>query len=735
MKTLKAIRPKARSLAMMLPLALLTACAGGDETNGVNGNVVPGNGDVLQCDIAVVGGSTAAYSATVAALRDGSKVCLVSPTSMVGGQFTSQGLHASDDGDLQRQDASAGVLSGEEFGFSAMQREFRARSRDLQRSHHASRGETLVRDMRKDPDNLGDCWVADNCGDPASALQAMRDELRPYTASGQLTLIHDSVPTAVETSVVAGKKRVKAIDFRDVVNSTDFTVVPKIVVEATDLGDLLELAGMESRVGQEARADTGESVLGDTACPECQQNITWVALVRRGDDQPVGAPAGFGVEPWLSNYTDTLYFGPTKYDFFDNWGGIFTYRRVVNLGGRGDVSMLNYGCHDDPERGQVCGNDYLDGQLVGVPPEERALHLQRSRDRALGYVHYLQQANLVHKGQNVELSPASDITGTDDGVALEPYIREARRGVALETVVWQDAAKSENPGAKWGRVYNDTVGVGNYHYFDFHAYENNPAHVDLSDAQKEVLPFTIPLGALVPVDAENVILSAKSIGTTHITSAAYRMHPVEWHIGEAGGVLAALADRSGRGIHDIATDDGGIREVQTLLAGHGQPLLWIDDVATSDSDFQAIHSLAAAGVMFLPSMQSHGFQPDAQLTRAQAAEVVFQSLGLSPQTAGGPSFSDVGTDHWAYSYIETLATLRIVSGAGDGTFAPDAPVQRVHLKYMLDAALSNAAVSGLTRSLVDQALAVIPNDGTVAKRREIVRVFYKLWRGLQAANK
>ena len=38
---------------------------------------------------------------------------------------------------------------------------------------------------------------------------------------------------------------------------------------------------------------------------------------------------------------------------------------------------------------------------------------------------------------------------------------------------------------------------------------------------------------------ENLLAGAKNIGTTHITNGGYRLHPVEWNIGEAAGHLAA----------------------------------------------------------------------------------------------------------------------------------------------------------------------------------------------------
>ena len=55
------------------------------------------------------------------------------------------------------------------------------------------------------------------------------------------------------------------------------------------------------------------------------------------------------------------------------------------------------------------------------------------------------------------------------------------------------------------------------------------------------LPFQIPLGALIPRRVENLLPACKNIGVTHITNGCYRLHPVEWNIGEAAGCLAARA--------------------------------------------------------------------------------------------------------------------------------------------------------------------------------------------------
>jgi hypothetical protein len=70
---------------------------------------------------------------------------------------------------------------------------------------------------------------------------------------------------------------------------------------------------------------------------------------------------------------------------------------------------------------------------------------------------------------------------------------------------------------------------------DLHPSTGGDNYIDV-----ECSPFEIPLGALVPARTTNLIAAAKNIGTTHITNGAYRLHPVEWNIGEAAGELAAF---------------------------------------------------------------------------------------------------------------------------------------------------------------------------------------------------
>ena len=83
-------------------------------------------------------------------------------------------------------------------------------------------------------------------------------------------------------------------------------------------------------------------------------------------------------------------------------------------------------------------------------------------------------------------------------------------------------------------TFPDSVGVGSYR-IDLHPSTGGDNYIDISS-----LPFQIPLGALIPRRVENLLPACKNLGTTHITNGCFRLHPVEWGIGEAAGALAAF---------------------------------------------------------------------------------------------------------------------------------------------------------------------------------------------------
>jgi hypothetical protein len=76
------------------------------------------------------------------------------------------------------------------------------------------------------------------------------------------------------------------------------------------------------------------------------------------------------------------------------------------------------------------------------------------------------------------------------------------------------------------------------------------------------------------VRVENLIAAAKNIGTTHITNGCYRVHPVEWGIGEAAGALAAFCVRERVRPAEVHESPDQLAHLQAALRRQGAELAW-----------------------------------------------------------------------------------------------------------------------------------------------------------------
>jgi hypothetical protein len=555
---------------------------------------------------------------------------------------------------------------------------------------------------------------------PVTAAIALNEAIEPYLHTGQLTIIALTEPIQVLSEQPVGEyRRVTGVVCRNR-QGNQFTVKGTITIEATDLGDLLELGNIESRVGQEARSETGEAILPEMAQPMCQQAFTVCAIVECAEavGQPIPAPPGYGQDPWLNPQDFPSTFWVNRSDQWEGLeffhpSGMFRYRRLQRSIADsevypGDVSVMNWGTSPLSAGGpQGCGNDYPFGAvLTGVSRAERDRNIQRGRDRTQAYLHFLQATAAL------DLTPRGDLTWTADGIALEPYIREARRGVALTTIRHEDVATKFFPGAARAHSFEDSVGIGQYHYLDFHPNEA-PGHVNLTEADRRSLPFTIPLGALIPLRTDGLILSAKSIGTTHITNSAYRMHPIEWAIGEAGGHLAAFALAEGATVREIAKVTHLKRKFQGQLARFGIPIYWFNDLSHDDPDFEAIQVLAAASIVRTDNPSHLNFNPQGIVSRAVAAIALAAALGVEHINPAQPTFSDVPSDHFAYQSIKTLLARGIIRSVDNQRFDPEQAITRSQMTTLL-----NKAVPA-HRALPD------PADNQPLQRRELSRMLYR----------
>ncbi len=86
--------------------------------------------------------------------------------------------------------------------------------------------------------------------------------------------------------------------------------------------------------------------------------------------------------------------------------------------------------------------------------------------------------------------------------------------------------------------------------------------------------FTIPLGAMIPIETKNLIPACKNIATTHLTNGCYRLHPVEWNVGEVAGLLAAFALERGVTTKEIWESKALFDEFAALIESNGIQRYW-----------------------------------------------------------------------------------------------------------------------------------------------------------------
>ena len=68
------------------------------------------------------------------------------------------------------------------------------------------------------------------------------------------------------------------------------------------------------------------------------------------------------------------------------------------------------------------------------------------------------------------------------------------------------------------------------------------------------------------------------------------------------------------------------------------------------------------------------FSPEMEVTRAQMCQILYNMEGKP--ASSGSAFSDVSNADWFYSAVNWAASVGIVSGVGNGEFAPNTPITR-----------------------------------------------------------
>ncbi len=538
----------------------------------------------LKADVVIIGGGLGGCAAALAACRNGATVILTEPTDWLGGQLSQQAVPPDEHRWI------------ESFGRTPNY----ARLRNGIRSYY-KRNYPLTDSARKneflDPGNGG---VSRVCHEPRVGIAVLQAMLAPEISRGNLTVLLNTEPVRAEVN----GDSIKSVVCRGTGFTSEKTLLARYFIDASEEGDLLPLSGTEYVVGAESRKQTGELHAPEKANPKNIQSFTCCFAIDHldGEDHTIEKPEMYDfwrnhVPPltpaWSGkllalSYSSPRTLKPRALSFVPcskqkpapktKSLNLWLYRRMIDRGNfvqgtyASDITLVNW-----PQ------NDYMLGNITDVPAVHREKELHKAKQLSLSLLYWLQsEAPRPDGGTGWKgLRLRKDIVGTEDGLAKYPYIRESRRILAELTIKEQDlsrAAREKETGfksstAKKGkhllaRTYADSVGIGYYH-LDLHPSSGGDNYIDMAS-----VPFQIPLGAMIPRRIENLIPACKNIGTTHLTNGCYRLHPVEWAIGEAAGALTAFAINNQTTPRFVRNNKNKLRQFQDSLIKQGIELEW-----------------------------------------------------------------------------------------------------------------------------------------------------------------
>lgn len=527
----------------------------------------------LSADVIICGGGLGGCAAAMAALRNQIKVILTEETDWIGGQLTQQGVPPDEN------------IWIETSGSTKLYRDFRNAVRQFYKNNYPLT-KSAQADRLFDPGNGS---VSKLCHEPRVALAVLSEMLEPYVKSGKLILLKNRKITAADYS----GDIVRSVTATDQLTGESNVLSAPYFIDATELGDLLPLTGTEFITGSESQKDTHELHASEIADPQNNQSFNYCFAIDHlpGENHIIEKPRDYCFwrdfipqlkPPWPGKLLDLNYSNPStlasKELGFNPEGddiaplfNLWNYRRIIDKTNfkpgffKSDITIVNW-----PQ------NDFMIGNIIGANPDELKNQLCSAKQLSLSLLYWLQTEapRVDNKNGWPGLRLRKDIMGTTDGLAKHPYIRESRRIKALFTILEEHVGKANRElvagktNANSAALFNDSVGIGYYH-IDLHPTCGGNNYIDFDS-----LPFQIPLGGLLPERVQNLIPANKNIGTTHITNGCYRLHPVEWSIGEAAGSLIAFSLKKKIIPKAVLARELLLSEFQDMLHSQGIETSW-----------------------------------------------------------------------------------------------------------------------------------------------------------------
>lgn len=480
-------------------------------------------------EVLVVGGGAGGVSAGIQCARMGVKNIIVEETPWVGGMLTSAGVSCID-GNYNLRSGIFGEftdsLAARYGGWDALKTGWVS---NINFEPHVAQ-EILSN-------------IAASCGD----LLEVRRETSVTAVSGA------PGKWKVELSDASGRRSV---------------IEAEVLVDATELGDVAKMCGVDYRIGMESSADTGESIAPEQS-NDIIQDLTYVAVLKDygpDADMTVERPSSYDPSVFANSCLNPLS------TVSETGQTIWPADMMISYGALpGGKYMINW---------PIYGNDYYVNSIE-MTPEQRHEAYEKAKEFTMCFVYFIQhELGMKHIGL------ADDEFPTEDGMPFFPYHRESRRIVGEAFFTMDAAARPYD-----FNLYRTGIAVGDYPV-DHHHFRH-PDWKSLPDLHFYPVPsFNVPMGVLIPADTDDLIVTEKSVSVSNLINGATRLQPVVMQLGQAAGAVAALSRIEAKSVKKV-----GVRQVQEALLDAGCYLMPYLDLPVTDRHFKAVQRIGATGIL------------------------------------------------------------------------------------------------------------------------------------------
>lgn len=483
---------------------------------------------IQEVDVLVIGGGASGVTAGIQSARMGANTLIIEETPWLGGMLTSAGVSAIDG----NYNLPAGLWG-----------EFRQN----------------LADYYGGLDSLKTGWVSNVLFEPSVGnkilhqMASAEKQLRVWKEAELQTLKRDGEGWTAQVLLPDGKVK---------------PVCAKVVIDATELGDVAKLCGVRYDIGMESKHDTGEDIAPE-AGNGIVQDLTYVAILKDyGHDVTIPRPEGYNPNEFACACANELCITPKEPDRVWSKDMMITYGKLPN-----QKYMINW---------PIEGNDYYIN-LVEMSKSERKEALKAAKLYTLCFVYFLQ-----HELGYRTLGLADDEYPTADKLPFIPYHRESRR---IHGLVRFTLNHITHPFDQSEKLYRTCIAVGDYPVDHHHT--RYTGKEKLPNLYFHPIPsFGLPLGTMIPQEVDGLIVAEKSISVSNIANGTTRLQPVVMQIGQAAGALAALSVGQEKKIADVK-----VRDVQDAILAAGGYLLPYLDVPVESPLFKPLQRVGATGIM------------------------------------------------------------------------------------------------------------------------------------------